>query len=80
MGCSPYYAATSTHPLFPADILEATYLQPPPNSLLTTIDLIARRAINLQRRQDDLNHLHDTVLTARHLAAIRFEEEHAATI
>ena len=26
MGCSLYYAATSTHPLFPANILEATYL------------------------------------------------------
>ncbi|KNZ78614.1 hypothetical protein J132_11055 [Termitomyces sp. J132] len=36
MGCSPYYATTGTHPLLPADIVEATYLQPPPNSLLST--------------------------------------------
>ena len=47
MGCSPYYAATGAHPLFPADILEATYLQPPPNSLFTTTNLIACRAIDL---------------------------------
>jgi hypothetical protein len=26
MGCSPYYAATDTHPLIPLDITEATYL------------------------------------------------------
>ena len=80
MGCSLYYAATSTHPLFLANILEATYLQPPPNSLLTTTDLIACHAIDLQRWQDDLDRLHDTVLTAHHLAAICFEQEYAATI
>ncbi|KNZ72267.1 hypothetical protein J132_04060 [Termitomyces sp. J132] len=40
MGCSPYYATMGTHPLLPANIVEATYLQPPPNSLLSTIDYI----------------------------------------
>ncbi|KNZ81366.1 hypothetical protein J132_01059 [Termitomyces sp. J132] len=80
MGCSPYFATTGTHPLLPADIVEATYLQLPPNSLLLTTDLIARQAIDLQRRQEDLNHLHSHVLSARHLAAIRFETEHAAMI
>ncbi|KNZ79774.1 hypothetical protein J132_08716, partial [Termitomyces sp. J132] len=80
MGCSPYYATTGTHPLLPADIVEATYLQPPPNSLLSTTDLIARRAIDLQRRQEDLDRLHSQVLSARRLAAISFEKDHAATI
>ncbi|KNZ78771.1 hypothetical protein J132_09909, partial [Termitomyces sp. J132] len=41
MGCSPYFMTTGTHPLLPADIVEATYLQPPPNLLLSTTDLIA---------------------------------------
>ncbi|KNZ76555.1 hypothetical protein J132_09637 [Termitomyces sp. J132] len=80
MGCSPYYATTGTHPLLPADIVEATYLQPPPNSLLSTTDLIAHRAIDLQRRQEDLNRLHSQVLSACRLAAICFEKDHAATI
>ena len=40
MGCSPYYAATGTHPLIPLDILEATYLQPAPESVMSTTDLI----------------------------------------
>ncbi|KNZ78068.1 hypothetical protein J132_02360 [Termitomyces sp. J132] len=80
MGCSPYYATTSTHPLLPADIVEATYLQPPPNSLLSTTDLIACQAIDLQRRQEDLDRLHSQVLSARRLATICFEKDHAATI
>ncbi|KNZ76626.1 hypothetical protein J132_09371 [Termitomyces sp. J132] len=42
MGCSPYFATTGTHTLLPANIVEVTYLQPPPNSLLLTTDLIAR--------------------------------------
>ncbi|KNZ76013.1 hypothetical protein J132_00288 [Termitomyces sp. J132] len=41
MGCSPYFATTGTHPLLPADIVETTYLQLPPNLLLLTTDLIA---------------------------------------
>ena len=49
MGCSPYYAATGTHPIIPLDISEATYLQPPPNSVLSTTDLIAQRVIALQK-------------------------------
>jgi hypothetical protein len=47
MGCSPYFAATGTHPLLPIDIAEANYLLPPPTSTLSTTDLIIRRAITL---------------------------------
>jgi hypothetical protein len=54
MGCSPYYAATGTHPLLPFDIAEASYLLPPPETVLSTTDLIARRAIALQKREEDL--------------------------
>ncbi|KNZ76762.1 hypothetical protein J132_08835 [Termitomyces sp. J132] len=72
MGCSPYFATTSTHSLLPANIVEVTYLQPPPNSLLLTTDLIACRAIDLQHRQEDLDCLHSHVLSACCLAAICF--------
>ena len=80
MGCSPYFAATGTHPLLPIDISEANYLLPPPESTLTTTDLIARRAITLQKRRDQLAKLQDKVYSARVQAAIRFEKEHAHTI
>src|SRR5271155_3490167 len=54
MGCLPYFAATGTHPLLPIDIAEANYLLPAPNTPLSTTDLIARRAITLQKRQGQL--------------------------
>ena len=58
MGCSPYFAATGAHPLLPLDIAEATYLLPPPMVPLTTTDLIAARAIALQKRHAHLTALH----------------------
>jgi transposase InsO family protein len=73
MGCSPYFAATGTHPLLPIDIAEANYLLPPPDSVLSTTDLIARRAITLQKRRNQLSRLKSQVYTARVQAAITFE-------
>jgi hypothetical protein len=80
MGCSPYFAVTGSHPLIPLDISEATYLQPPPDSVLSTTDLVARRAIALQLRSDDLATLHSRVYKARLKAALDFEKKHATTI
>ncbi|KAG6869816.1 hypothetical protein C0995_000353, partial [Termitomyces sp. Mi166 len=77
---SPYYAATGTHPLLPTDIVEATYLQPPPDTILTSTDLISHRAIALQRRKEQLAKLHDVVFVARRKAALRFKKDFAATI
>ena len=80
MGCSPYFAVTSTHPLLPLDIAEATYLLPPPDAPLSTTDLIATRAVALQKRRAHLAKLASDVFSARIKAAIRFEQEHLSTI
>ena len=80
MGCSPYFAVTGSHPLLPLDISEATYLQPPPDSILSTTDLIARRAIALQKRSTDLETLYSKVYSARLEAAKRFEQVHQKTV
>jgi hypothetical protein len=80
MGCSPYFAVTGTHPLLPFDIAEASYLLPPLSSVLTMTDLIARRAIALQKRREHLATLHSKVLDARRKAAVLFEKEHSGTI
>jgi hypothetical protein len=80
MGCSPFFAATGTHPIIPLDIAEATYLLPPPDAPISTTDLIAARAIALQKRKTHLTALHSKVMAARIQAAVRFEREHAATI
>jgi hypothetical protein len=80
MGCSPYFAAHGVHPVLPFDIIEATYLLPPPTSILSTEDLIASRAKALCKRQTDLAELSNKITAARRKAALRFEDEHAATI
>ena len=80
MGCSPYFATTGTHPLLPFDIAEANYLLPPPDKVLSTTELITRRAIALQKRRSHLAELNDRVFDARRQAAFIFEREHATTI
>ena len=80
MGCLPYYAATGATPLIPLDITEATYLQPPPLSVLSMMDLIARRAIALQKRPEQLEELQQQVHVSHLTAAIRFEKKHFRTI
>jgi hypothetical protein len=80
MGCSPYFATTGTHPLLPFDIVEANYLLPPPETTLTTTELISRRAIALQKRRPQLAELHDKVHAARLKAAFQFEKDHSHTI
>ena len=80
MGCSPFYMATGAIPLIPLDMVEVTYLQPAPTTTLTTMELIARRAIVLQKRPSDLEALHSKVHSARVVAAIHFEKKHLRTI
>ena len=80
MGCSPYFVVTGTHPLLPFDISEALYLLLPPDSILSTTDMIARRALSLQKRREDLATLHSKVFRARLAAAVRFERDHQHTI
>ncbi|CDO76308.1 hypothetical protein BN946_scf184917.g24 [Trametes cinnabarina] len=80
MGCSPYFAVTGCHPVLPMDIAEATYLSPPPTSLLSSGELIAWRAIELQKRHDQLSLLKLRVYRARIEAAKKFEHDHPATI
>jgi hypothetical protein len=80
MGCSPYFATTGSHPLLPLDFVQATYLLPPPDSVLSTEDLISRRAIALQKRSEHLAQLYNNVYSARIATAKKFEEAHANNI
>ena len=79
LGCSPYFAVTGSHPVLPMDIAEATYLLPAPVSMISTSELIAQRAIALQKRAEHVAALRSRVFQARVDAARRFEEEHRAT-
>jgi len=80
MDCSPSYAATGATPLIPLDIMEATYLQPLPLSVLSTMDLISWRAMALQKRPKQLEELQQRVHVSHLTAAIPFERKHFQTI
>ena len=79
MGCSPYFAVTGTHPLLPLDIVEATYLLPPPDVPMSTTALIADRMIALQKQRTHLANLMTNVYTMHVKAAVRFKQQHSMT-
>lgn len=74
-GYSPFYLAHGIEPLLPFDLAEATYLAPPPDDKLSTEDLIAQRAIMLQKRPQELEVVKQKVHTARWAAVIAKEKE-----
>ena len=51
-GCSPFYFVTGAHPVFPLDIVEATWLVEPPKKPLSRDELLAYRATALMKHQD----------------------------
>ncbi|RPD58696.1 hypothetical protein L227DRAFT_612784 [Lentinus tigrinus ALCF2SS1-6] len=64
----------------PFDISEATYLMLVPSLLLSTTELISRRAIAIQKRPEQIALLRSTVFQERVEAARRVEQERKATI
>ena len=61
-------------PLFPFDLAKATFLVPPPdNKPLSSSGLIAWRAQQLQKRQEDLESIREHVLKARFESVKHFE-------
>ena len=46
-GCLPFFAATDAQPLLPFDIIEANYLPPPLDSILSSINLVVRHAVTV---------------------------------
>ncbi|GBE81976.1 hypothetical protein SCP_0403520 [Sparassis crispa] len=79
-GYSPYYMAHGTEPLFPFDIAEAMYLVPYEGVQMTRIELLAHRACQLQKREEDLEEVHERVIRARYKSMEQFAQEFHATI
>ena len=64
----------SIKPLFPFDLAEATFLIPPPDTEpLSSSRLIAWRACQLQKHQEDLESIHEQVIKARFKSVKHFE-------
>lgn len=79
-GMSPFYAAHGVEPLLPFDLAEATYLAPRLDAQVPTSELLAVRARQLLKRDDDLALVADRVFAARNRSAAQFIEEHKNSI
>ncbi|EIW84691.1 hypothetical protein CONPUDRAFT_48824 [Coniophora puteana RWD-64-598 SS2] len=72
--------AHGTEPLLPLDITEATFTLPEISTRVGTSDLIAIRARQLAKRDEDLQLIHDRVLKARYSSIRDFEKRFKNTI
>ena len=79
-GHSSFYMTHGVKPILPFDLALATYLVPNPTSPLSTVDLIAIRAHQLQIRNEDLATIRDDIVKSRLAAAQKFERQFAHTI
>ena len=71
---SPYFMVHSIEPLFPFDLAEAIFLVPPPDTEpLSSSGLIAWRAQQLRKHQEDLELICEHVLKARFESVKHFE-------
>jgi hypothetical protein len=61
-GLSPFFMAHGIEPILPFNIILATFLVPDLTKPLTTEELIAIRARQLEKRQDDLAAIQDRIL------------------
>jgi hypothetical protein len=79
-GHTPFFMAHGTEPLLPFDITEATFLLPNIESQLSSKELLAIRARQLAKRDDDLRDIHTRVLKSRFTSIRNFEARFANTI
>jgi hypothetical protein len=72
--------AHGIEPLLPFDITLATFLIPDLTHPLSTAELIATRARQLEMREDDLAAIHDNVLKSRLASVRQFERQYQNSI
>jgi len=79
-GHSPFYMTHGIEPILPFDITEATFLVPDIDTPLTQADLLALRARQLEKREDDLAAIHAHIIHSRFTSAKQFSRQFANTI
>ena len=80
IGVSPYFVVTGTHPILPMDIVEATYLLPPPDALISTLELIASRARALAKHHTLVEEMRKKVTLEKRARVEQYEKDHEAVI
>lgn len=68
---TPFYIVHGVEPVFPFDLAEATYLAPV-HQATSTADLLALRARQLQRREEDLEEIRRKIQKARYESIAQF--------
>ena len=79
-GFSPFYMAHGVHPLLPFDIVEATYLCPQQDFGISTVELIAIQARQLEKCPEDLEEIRNSVSAFRRQGLERFADHHRLQI
>jgi len=79
-GYSPFYMVHGVEPILPFDLIQATFLILNLTQLLSTEDLLAVHARQLQKRPVDLASIHNHILASRHTSVRQFEKQYANTI
>jgi hypothetical protein len=79
-GHTPFFMAHGIEPLLPFDVTEATFLLPDIPAQLSTNHLIAIRARQLAKREEDLADIHNRVLKSRFTSIKDFERRFSRTI
>ncbi|KAJ7493738.1 hypothetical protein FB451DRAFT_950017, partial [Mycena latifolia] len=72
--------AHGVEPLFPFDIVEATYMMAATGEKLTTEELVGLRALQLMKRVEDLEEIKSLVYKARVLSVKRWEQDNSKKI
>jgi hypothetical protein len=75
-GVSPYFLVTSAHPTIPLDLLEATWLVEPPNSIMSEGELIGWRARALMKHRTDVLAMRERVSEEKAKRVLNFEKEY----
>jgi hypothetical protein len=79
-GRSPFWMAHGVEPLFPFDLVEATYMGPAHDKELTTADFIAARALRLMKRDEELEELRSQIYEDRIKSIRQWEKDNADKI
>lgn len=75
-GYSPFRIAHGIEPLLPFDLAEATYMLPPLDAPMSTIDLLATRARQLEKRRQDLATIAQRLYKSRQQSVKEFIKVH----
>jgi len=79
-GHTPFFMAHGIEPLLPFDVTEATFMLPDISAISSTEELIAMRARQLAKQDEDLATIHQLILTTCYASVREFKKCFANTI